>query len=121
LTENTETGNNSDYFRPTQKRNFLNCVGVVQQIKFQTPTDFTYEQVWESAEHRGGITFGVAACSDVHIVLATKVRMFNDMFDVVIGGWYNSRSDPNSCANGLHLMYNYLLDITLFVLLDLEV
>ena len=67
----------------------IDCL--VQQIQFETPVDFRYDQIWEGVEHRRGVTFGVKACSDVHIILANKIRMIDGMYDIVIGGWYNSR------------------------------
>lgn len=62
-------------------------------ITFYTPDFFSYEQVWESVDHRRSLVFGVTACSDVHVVLSTNTRNFSTgMIEIVIGGWTNTKS-----------------------------
>jgi len=36
--------------------------------------------------------FGLAACSDLHVVLSSKVRVLEGAVDIIIGGWDNTRS-----------------------------
>jgi len=70
------------------------CMGVyvVVSMTFFTPDFFSYEQVWETVDHRRGVTFGVTACSDVHVVLSNAVRNISaGVYDIVIGGWVNTQ------------------------------
>uniref|UniRef100_X2B7D1 Farnesoic acid O-methyl transferase domain-containing protein n=1 Tax=Capitella teleta TaxID=283909 RepID=X2B7D1_CAPTE len=59
---------------------------------FATPVDFGYHYVWETVEHKQGIVFSVRACSDVHVILSDVIRDTADRYDIVIGGWANTKS-----------------------------
>ena len=72
-------------------KKFLPCMFAAVAVSFYTPVSFTYEQMWETVERRRGIAFGVTACSDVHVVLSNRIRWWNDVYDLFIGGVHNTR------------------------------
>ena len=66
-------------------------VSIALWTSFKTPVDFGYHYVWETVEHKQGIVFSVQACSDVHVILSDVVRVTDDRYDIVIGGWSNTK------------------------------
>jgi len=86
-----------------QWNSFLLCTSAVTAVSFYTPTQFYYEQFWETVERRRGIAFRVTACSDVHIVLSNRIRWWGDQYDVVLGIWTNTKyaRDPSPLSSPL--------------------
>jgi len=53
---------------------------------------FSFEQMWETVERKRHVVFAITACSDAHVVLSNRLRWFSDVYELIIGGWQNTRS-----------------------------
>ena len=60
---------------------------------FYTHDQYDYDQVWLSVLDQESIVFRVRACGEAHIGLARYPGISNvEMYEVVIGGWTNTKS-----------------------------
>lgn len=60
---------------------------------FYTHDQYVYDQVWLSVIDQNSVVFKARACSDVHVGLARYPGIsYVEMYEVVIGGWDNSKS-----------------------------
>ena len=56
-----------------------------------TDKNFGYK-TWTTVEHRQFIFFESWACSDVHVLLSERLNQHHGFsYEVVIGGWNNTR------------------------------
>ena len=68
----------------------IKCLG--HQLSIDTPVDYRYQYMWKSVERRSFLSFKVRACNDVHVALAEEMgRTDTSMYEIVIGGWENTR------------------------------
>lgn len=83
----------------------------IASVSFFASDVFTFDHVWESVERSRFITFGVTACSDAHVILSNTARLFGGEYELIIGGWQNTRSVimiRNSRESAVAATPNYL-------------
>ncbi|XP_067655796.1 uncharacterized protein 5-like [Haliotis asinina] len=73
-----------------------------QMVIFSTPTTHTYHSLFDHGikrRHHDFFTFKVKACGDAHVALQTNYQNSNlQMYEIVLGGWSNTRSVIRRCA-----------------------
>jgi Farnesoic acid 0-methyl transferase len=58
-----------------------------------TPDEHKYVSMWKSVETKNFWSFAVRAGGDVHVILTSRVgRTDSDLYEFVIGGWFNNMS-----------------------------
>ena len=66
-----------------------------------TTTEYAYAH-WRSVEHQDYIIFDTQAKSDLHIALSPFMQWKGPGYELVIGGWYNSKSVIRDGATQTH-------------------
>lgn len=70
-------------------------------LHINTPAWFIQEIPFSSldTEHRKGFSFSVTTCHDAHLVLSSGTNIATSQtYEIVIGGWENSRSMVRNCV-----------------------
>ena len=60
---------------------------------FYTPQDYHYNHAWRTVQARSSVSFKVRACNDAHVLFAkTQGVTTIDAYELLIGGWSNTKS-----------------------------
>ena len=57
-----------------------------------TDNGYHYEDTGLDLSKADGVVFKVKACNDAHVALSTSTNLDSNMYEIVIGGWSNSKS-----------------------------
>ena len=57
-----------------------------------TTDDYHYKYTRLDLSQADGVVFKVKACNGAHVALSTSKDLSSNMYEIVLGGWSNSKS-----------------------------
>ena len=77
------------------KEIYLHSAGTIPACKKDTVNTndrYHYDNTDLDLSQADGVVFKVRACNDAHVALSSSTNLDRDMYEIVIGGWSNSKS-----------------------------